>query len=54
MTPEQAALVIQNAWRNFDDDRKSRMMDEYNKGLWSTYYHECYTPGDWVIDYDDF
>jgi hypothetical protein len=52
MNRDQAALVIQNAWRIFDDDRKSRMMDEYNNGLWSTYYDECCTPGEWEIDYD--
>jgi hypothetical protein len=53
MTPDQAALVIQNAWRNFEDDRKIRIVDEYNKELMDTYYRECCTPGEWVIDYED-
>jgi hypothetical protein len=52
MTPDQAAFVIQNAWRNFDDDRKFRMMDEYNNELMDTYYRECCTPGEWEMDYD--
>ena len=51
MTPDQAAMVIQNAWRRFDDDRKDRFLEEYNNELWDTYYRECYTPGDWDIVY---
>ena len=43
MTLERAAIVIQNAWRRFDDDRKDRFIDEYNKEMMDTYYHECYS-----------
>jgi len=47
MTPDQAANVIQNAWRLFDDTRKDRALDEYRAELWDTYYRECCTPGAW-------
>jgi hypothetical protein len=50
MTVEQAALVIQNAWRRFDDDRKDRFMESYNNELRDTYYRECFEP----IDQGDY
>ena len=50
MTPDQAAMVIQNAWRRFDDDRKDRCLEDYNNELWDTYYRECCSPGDWSFD----
>jgi hypothetical protein len=52
MNRDQAAIVIQNAWRMFDDERKSRMMDEYNKGLTDTYYRECCTLMQWEYEYE--
>ena len=52
MNRDQAAIVIQNAWRTYDDDRKIRIVDEYNKDLMDTYYRQCCTPGEWVIDYE--
>ena len=51
MNRDQAAIVIQNAWRMYDDDRKNRMMDEYNKGLTDTYSRECRTLMQWEVDY---
>jgi hypothetical protein len=49
MTPGQAAMIIQNAWRVFDDDRKAKFCAEYQAELMDTYYSECYTP----VDNDD-
>ena len=49
MTPEQAAMIIQWAWRSFDDDRKAKFCAEYQAELMDTYYRECYEP----VDNDD-
>jgi len=42
MTPEQAVLVIQNAWRAFVDDRRSEAYAEHMEELNATYYSQCY------------
>jgi hypothetical protein len=52
MTPEQAAMIIQNAWRIFDDDRKAKFCAEYQAELMDTYYRECCTPGSWDMGAD--
>jgi hypothetical protein len=41
MTPEQAAIVIQRAWRFFEEERGLRYCQEYQKELMDTYYHQC-------------
>jgi hypothetical protein len=51
MTVDQAAVVIQNAWRVFDHDRKAAFNEEYQSELMDTYYRECCSPGDWDIAY---
>lgn len=43
MTPEQAVIVIQNAWRAFVDDRQSEAYAEHMADLNATYYAQCYT-----------
>jgi hypothetical protein len=49
MTPEQAAMIIQSAWRVFDHDRKADFYTEYEAELNANYYADCYEP----IDNDD-
>jgi hypothetical protein len=53
MTPDQAATMIQNAWRVFDNDRKVQFLQSYEDELNATYYASCYTPGMWDEDYYD-
>ena len=53
MTPNEAATMIQNAWRVFDNDRKVQFYQDYEDELNATYYASCYTPGMWDEDYYD-
>lgn len=41
MTPEEAVAVIQNAWRRFDDERKDRLLAEYESEMWEAYEREA-------------
>ena len=43
MTPYRAAFVIQNAWRRFEDDRRSQAYEAHIADLNATYYAQCYT-----------
>ena len=43
MNPEQAAMIIQGAWRAFVDDRRHQAYDEHMADLNATYYAQCYT-----------
>jgi hypothetical protein len=43
MTPYRAACVIQNAWRRFEDDRRSQAYEAHIADLNATYYAQCYT-----------
>ena len=45
MTPDEAAAVIQGAWR----ERKVLFLREYEEELNATYYSMCYTPGMWNV-----
>lgn len=49
MSPDQAATIIQSAWRNFDHDRKAEFMARYEDELNDTYYGMVYP-----IDYIEF
>ena len=49
MTPEEAVVVIQSAWRRFGDDRWSQAYEAHIADLNATYYHQCYEP----VDNDD-
>lgn len=46
MDRTKAALIIQNAWRVFDSDRKSNFYAEYQEELNANYYRDCYEPVD--------
>jgi hypothetical protein len=55
MTPEQAAKIIQRAWfQHLEAEERARdaFLEEYNKEMWDTYYHECCTPIDHIDTYD--
>ena len=43
MNPEQAAMIIQGAWRAFVDDRQHQAYAEHMADLNATYYAQCYT-----------
>ena len=49
MTPDQAAMVIQDAWRAFVDDRRAQAYEAYMAELNANYYAGCYEP----VDNDD-
>ena len=49
MNPEQAAMIIQGAWRAFVDDCHARAYEEHMADLNATYYADCYEP----VDDDD-
>ena len=53
MTPNEAATMIQNAWRVFNSERKNQFYESYEDELNATYYASCYTPGMWDEDYYD-
>lgn len=42
MSPNQAAIVIQSAWKLYREMRQDECMAEYNNELWDMYYRQVY------------
>jgi hypothetical protein len=50
MSPEQAAMIIQGAWRAFVDDIHVKAHEAHIADLNATYYRQCYAPVDNYVD----